>query len=65
MHGDIPNSGTAANTSPEIAESSVDGPGTHPKIWPSLPTTLKAIGCDELWLQDWIVATRRVWAWVK
>jgi hypothetical protein len=28
----------------------------QPAICPSLPTTLKAVGCDEYWLQDWIVA---------
>jgi hypothetical protein len=28
----------------------------HPSICPSLRTTLKAIGCDEYWLQDWIAA---------
>lgn len=27
-----------------------------PKVHPSLPTTLKLVGCDEYWLQDWIVA---------
>jgi hypothetical protein len=25
-------------------------------ICPSRPTTLKAVGCDEYWLQDWIIA---------
>jgi hypothetical protein len=29
---------------------------TLPVICPSLPTTLRAIGRDEYWLQDWIVA---------
>jgi hypothetical protein len=28
---------------------------SQPIIYPSLPTTLKAIGRDEYWLQDWIV----------
>ena len=28
----------------------------QPTIYPSLPTTLKAVGCNEYWLQDWIVA---------
>jgi hypothetical protein len=29
---------------------------TQPTLCPSLPTTLKAVGCDEHWLQDWIAA---------
>jgi len=29
---------------------------TNPSICPSLPTTLKSVGCDEYWLQNWIVA---------
>lgn len=28
----------------------------QPIIYPNLPTTLKAVGRDEYWLQDWIVA---------
>lgn len=27
----------------------------QPTIYPSQLTTLKAVGCDEYWLQDWIV----------
>jgi hypothetical protein len=37
-------------------DSVVNKPGGQPAICPSLPTTLKAVGCDEYWLQDWIVA---------
>ena len=29
---------------------------THPEICPSYPTTLRAVGRDEYWLQDWIVS---------
>src|SRR4051795_12365068 len=29
---------------------------THPAICASVPTTLKAIGRDEYWLQDWLAA---------
>ena len=28
----------------------------QPTIYPNLPTTLKAVGCDEYWLKDWITA---------
>lgn len=28
----------------------------QPTIYPSLPTTLKSVGRDEYWLQDWLVA---------
>ncbi len=29
---------------------------TQPVLYPSTATTLKAVGCDEYWLQDWLVA---------
>ena len=31
-------------------------PAPQPPIHPSLPTTLRALGRDEYWLQDWIAA---------